>query len=356
MKRRFVCTALICFLAIALAPLPATAANAVFKGVYFQPPASGATRIPHQGASGSFQTLNTPQFNYHSLIPSNVSNYPITLGAQPQLTIGSDKYILSYANITGGEEGGAVVQADASGLLTTHIRVQVGTADINVTYVYFPAGSPCVPSNASNCTSNGSAAIIGEVGEANGAVRYDYFVTVFSPDTSTAENAALTKTGNDLGVVATSGAGVQQTVRINADSPPLSVGANNAQGAPITDLTFDRWEFGPGGKIGASSRDLDVPEGKGLYALALYRSACPAGYHWNATSAVSQCVANVCASDQYWNSAENKCVSSSSCATGQTCVVYKCPAQCPNSCLVVPPGVPPNQTGTQPIFHCDTVD
>jgi hypothetical protein len=348
MKLRVFGNGAIYFLATVLAPLPAMASNEVYKAVYFQPPVSGATRIPHSSGSGGFLPLNTPALNYQTPIGSNLGNFNVTLSAPPQVTIGNDNYVLSYASITGANEGGAVAQPDPGGLLPTHISVQVGTADIDVTYVYFPAGRPCISSNTSSCNDRGSAAIIGEVGEADAAVLYDYFVTVFSPEASTVTDVALTKTGNDLGVVDTT----SQAVRINADAPPLGVAANNALGAPRP-LIFDRWESGPGGTIGAETRDLDAGKGTGLYALALYRANCPANYHWNATSTVSQCVANVCANNQFWNSAENKCMTG--CAPGTTCTVYKCPAQCRNSCLVVPPGVGFNHSN-HPVFACEPIN
>lgn len=320
MRDRIFILTLISSAIIALSCVPCTAAELIYNIVYFAG-TSGGPRIPHPPPSSSSTGFDTIRSDTPGTISSPAGKpFKVPLNARQTLIVGAvphqRKYVLGYANVSGGVEGGGRAMPNSAGALSfVFMPVFVGTANIVVDYVYFPAGG------SSRCTATPcpTGATIGEVGESSGFVLYDFFVTVSVPPSSTADSG-LTDQGNYNGSVPTTDNGV----RINADAAPLSVNpATNKPGSP-TNLIFDSWVSGEGGTIG-SDRNLDVGKQTDVYALALYRSPCAQGYQWESTPIISQCVLNPAS---------------------------KCPADCVNGCKVDPPGVPPNNT-RKPVLVCN---
>jgi hypothetical protein len=319
MRDRIFILTLISSAIIALSCVPCTAAELIYNLVYFAG-TSGGPRIPHPPSSSSSTGFHTLQSVTAGNISSTANNpFRVPLNARQQLIVGAaphqSKYVLGYANVSGGVEGGGRAMPNSAGALSSvFMPVFVGTANIVVNYVYFPVGGgPC------GTTPCPTGATIGEVGESSGFVLYDFFVTVSVPPSSTADSG-LTDQGNYNGSVPTT----DNAVQINADAAPLSVNpATNKPGSP-TNLIFDRWVSGEGGTIG-SDRNLDVAKQTDVYALALYRSPCAQGYQWESTPIISQCVLNPAS---------------------------KCPADCANGCRVEAPGVPPNNT-RKPVLVCN---
>jgi hypothetical protein len=232
---------------------------------------------------------------------------------------------LAYVNIYGGAGGGITVFPGAN-VYFVMVPVQSSAQNIAVQYVYFPAGggSRCAPN-----TVCGTGADIDEFSETLGTLIDDKFVNVFTPPTSTTANTSLTTTANVSGTVATTDGGV----RINALNPPVPY-QNNPSGG-----TFDKWTTGPGGTIGSSQQDLVVNQQTNDYALALYRSTCPAGYYWNPSPTISQCSSiPPCTGKGVWNPATRQC---------QVVVASTCPKDCKFGCYL--PYVSPSG---QVVWNC----
>lgn len=272
MKNLFVVATLIGAVASALFSLPCSAATETQKVIYFQPP-SGGTRIPHTGNSGGFVTLNVPGF---PIVDPSVpaGSHPVLLVAEPTLMINGTNYALAFASILGSNEGGVTAFPNSSGFLPFSVPVDVGSANLTVNYVYFPVGGPCL---VPPCTG-GSGAWLGEMDEMSGDLLWDYFVTVYSPQSASSPDAVLTHNGNIYGTVSTT-----------APSPGVRI---NAYATTTTGGNFDRWSSEPVMPNMPSSRDLDVNSQTSTIALAAYHSACPPGYSWSPSQYVSQCTAS----------------------------------------------------------------
>ena len=272
MKNLFVVASLIGAVASALFSLPCSAATETQKVIYFQPP-SGGTRIPHTGNSGGFVTLNVPGF---PIVDPSVpaGSHPVLLVAEPTLMIDGTNYALAFASILGSNEGGVTAFPNASGFLPFSVPVDVGSANLTVNYVYFPVGGggPCLTPPC------GSGAWIGEMDEMSGDLLWDYFVTVYSPQSATSPDTGLTNSGNIYGTVSTT-----------APNPGVRI---NAYATTTTGGNFDRWSSEPVMPNMPSSRDLDVNSQTSTIALAAYHSNCPPGYSWSPSQYVSQCTAS----------------------------------------------------------------
>lgn len=316
--------------------VPSAMAQVVDTAVYYQPGASGATRIPRSvGSGGHLVTLYGPT----SVVPQTTAGETLPVFTAPSSTVvvpamgatPQRSYALVYVNVSGGADGGISIFPDALGNFPPTVPVTVSTPaqPIAVQFVYFPVGgSGSCPAN----TVCSSGAYIDEFSETKGALDSDYFVTAFSPPASTTANAGLTNTGNVYGAVDTTNSGV----RINA-----------YQSTTIGGI-FDRWATGPGGAIsGTDSRNLVVNQQTDDYALALYRSACPANSVWKATSTISRCVSTACPAGESWDASSSKCVPLT-CGPGTKGIYpHCCPSKCEWGCYL--PYVSP--TG-QPIWNC----
>ncbi len=264
MKRLFAISTLVG--ASALFSTPSSAVTLTYNVIYYQP-GNGGTRIPHVGNAGGFETLNVSMYPFHiSNFPSGSNPVPL-LGGTPTLTVNNVTYALAYASVLGGKEGGATAFPNSSGNLPANVPVDVGSSNITVNFVYFPVGGPG--------PGGGSGAWLGEVDELSGNLLWDYFVTVYSPQSATTQDNSLTNTGNIYGSVSTASTGV----RINAYANTTTGGA------------FDRWTSEPVMPNLPSSRDIDVDKKTSTTALAAYHSPCPSGYSWSAGQYISQCTA-----------------------------------------------------------------
>jgi hypothetical protein len=322
--------------AFALLSAPAFAAELTYDTVWYQPPTAGATRIPRSTGAAAF-------LNAGSVQAGDISGAPFEVTLSAPSTMSNGKYALVAATISGGLEGTTVAYPP----LPTYVPVWVGSSDIVVTYTYLPVGGGC----ASSPCPPGGAAIIDEASDSGGLLD-DEFVEVYAPQTANAPDPGLTHTGNYLGVVDTT----NQAVKIEADVNPL-----NPSNMQPTGATFDRWVSGQAAAFAPGDRDVDLAKLQSGYFLAYYGGACPSNYHFVSQPTLSECVPNNCAANQNWDSATNACVS---CATDQywnaatnKCVTVKntCPPQCGvYGCIVVPPGVPPNNKpgDSTPIYAC----
>ena len=253
-----------------LSSVPCSAVTLTYNIIYFQPP-GGGTRIPHVGNAGGFAPLGVGGYPFSVPgYPSGSTPVPL-LGGTPTLNIGGATYALAYASVLGGNEGGVTAFPDSSGALPANVTVEIGSSNITVNTVYFPLGGPC---GKPPCPP-GSGAWLGELDELSGDLLWDYFVTVYSPQSATTQNTSLTNTGNIYGTVTTTSA----DVRINAYANTTTGGA------------FDRWTSEPVMPNVPTTRDLDVNMGTGTTGLAAYHPPCPGGYSWDAEPYVSQCKA-----------------------------------------------------------------
>jgi hypothetical protein len=320
MKQRTLLAILIGATALTVFPaLPRASAQETLTYWYYHP-GSGGTRQPRTGTSGRFVTLDGPATVGGPLVPGSTvavqTSVPATwtTSSTPPATYG-----LAFISITGGAEGGISVFPDIHGILPLTVNVTLPNTpnpQLVVNVYYFPVGGPCP---AGMTCGGGSGAAIDEFGEIQGTLLNDTFVNVYIPP-STTPNVGLTTTGNVDGAVITT----NNAVRINADTTTPTGG------------NFDRWVSGPEATI--SGNDLDVGQGVGDYALALYHDSCPAGYYWNPSSTVSECVAiPPCPEGEVFNVTTKEC----------TKVGGKCPPACKYGCYL--PYIGPNG---QPIWNC----
>jgi len=251
-----------------LLSVPCSAVTLTYNIIYYQP-GNGGTRIPHVGNAGGFQSLNVNGYPFPIPgYPSGSTLVPL-LGGTPTLMIGGNTYNLAYASVLGGKEGGATAFPNSAGILPANVQIDIGSANINVNFVYFPVGGP-------GPGGKGSGAWLGEMDEMTGDLLWDYFVTVYSPQSAVTQDTTLTTTGNIYGSVDTTSA----AVRINAYASTTTGGS------------FDRWTSEPVMPNVPTSRDLDVNSGTSTVGLAAYHTACPSGYSWSAGQYVSQCTPN----------------------------------------------------------------
>jgi hypothetical protein len=230
-------------------------------------------------------------------------------------------YALGFVSITGGTYGGITVFPDSSGLTPLSVSVpipNIPNPQIAVNAYYFPeSGGGTCPAGKVCATE----AFIDEFGETQGALLDDSFVSVYLPQNTTPDSI-LTTSGNVYGVVDTT----NSAVRINADKTTPTGGS------------FEKWFPGSAGTIGSATNDLNVKRQTDDYALAYYRSPCPAGSYWNPSATINQCspIPN-CGANAGWDATTNTCVP----FTG------KCPSTCKNGCN--PPRIGPQG---QTIWTC----
>jgi hypothetical protein len=316
---------------LAFLALPALAAQLTYDTVYFQPPSAGATRIPRSSNAGALR----PQGSFVAGAIGNNQKFNVPISAPSTMTIDGAQYGLASATVSGGKQG----DAQAFAPFPPNLPVQVGTANIVVTYVYLPVGGPGVGCGTPPCST---AAVIDEASDVTGGLLDDVFVNVFSPPGASAPDPGLTHSGNYLGVVDTTNAGVG----IAAADHPLDPSTNK----PRDGTVFDRWVSAGGSNFGNGQKTLEVDKQTSGYFLAYYRNYCASGFHFVATATTSECVADNCAANQVWSSADNKCIAAS-CPKGETCGNYTCPKACAYGCIVVPPHVGFN-TSNNPVFAC----
>ncbi len=256
---------------------PCAAAKVSVSSVYYQPAEGSATRQPRTGSGGELVTMPGSSFTPDPNITG--PTVPVQTNVNPNIVIGATSYALAYINVSGGAGGGITVFPDANGGTPDFVTVPVQNPpqNIYVENVYFPVGGPGKPCPPNEVCSTGAS--IDEFSETLGKLIDDTFVNVFSPPASTTADATLTKTANVDGAVDTT----EDSVRIKALNPPV------AYHSATTGGVFDKWVSRPGGTIGSDKQDLGVNKQADDYALALYRSECPAGYYWNPSATISQC-------------------------------------------------------------------
>jgi hypothetical protein len=342
--------------AFILLSLPSFAAQLSYACAYYQPPAAGATRIPRSTQPPGAHYVTTPDptggggpiSGQYGVTLNNTSGATGNGCMNPYNNV---TYSLVSATIAGGLQG--LTQAFAS--LPSSVLVWVGSSNIVVTYTYLPVSGPGEPCNSSPCPTE---ATIDEMSDSGGLLD-DLFVEVFSPKNML--SPTLTQSGNYFGLVDTT----LQPVNIEADLNP-----QNPSSGISTGTIFDRWVSGQGAAMAQGARTLSLDPQQSGYYLAYYSGACPSNYHFEASSNLSECVPNNCTASQNWDSATNACVTCGTgqywnvaanqcvvtgCPRGEVCGHYTCPQACGSAgCIVVPPGVPPNNKpgDTTPIYHC----
>jgi len=276
---------------------PCGAAEVLVCSVYYQPATGSGTRQPRTGSGGQLVTIPGYSFGFSFVPGPGITPPPVPVATNPNPKIVFGPYIvlgappttityaLAYVNVSGGAGGAITVFPGANGNMLPYVNVPVQNPpqNINVENVYFPVveGPPCKPDTVCSTSAD-----IDEFSETLGGLIDDTFVQVFTPPTSTSPDSTLTETANVNGAVDTTGNSVpiNNSVRINALNPPVPFQSTATGGI------FDKWVTGPGGTISSSNhQDLDVNKQTSDYALALYRSACPAGYYWNPSPTISQC-------------------------------------------------------------------
>ncbi len=320
--------------------LPSLAASLTYNTDYYRPPAAGATRIPRSSNAGAFVLLSS----YGG--PGNQitgTPFQVTLSANPTMTINSLSYNLVSATISGGVQGVAQAYPDSTGALPTHVPVWVGNDPIVVTYVYLPKGDGGGTCKTPPCATG---VWIDEASDVTGGLLDDVFVEVFRPQNASNADSALTHTANYLGAVDTT----SESVKIAADSDPTNPSTNKPTGS-----IFDRWGTPVSGlNLGPGVRDLDLASQQTGYFLAYYRHSCPRNYHFVPSPTLSACEPDNCTATQYWDAAKNQC-EALTCQSGATTCPFKCPTSCGTyGCIIVPPGVPPNNKpgDSNPIYAC----
>ena len=272
----------------------AVAATATQTVVYYQPSSGVGARQPRTNTGGTFVSFPGLGGVLNSnLTPGDVVGVsPGTMN--PNLMIGNQPYALAFVNISGGANGAVTVFPPLSDNPWVSVTAQSPPQNIVVELVYFPAGGGCC---------GGDRAFIDEYGESESALFNDTFVgSVFTPATSTMQDPSLAAVANVKGVLDTT----NQSVRIRTLDPAQKYDNQPTAGS------FDRWATGPGGQIGSNPQDLSVDKQVTNYALALYRSPCPAGYSLNQKSSITQCLANPktnqCPEGMFYSPLQKRCV------------------------------------------------
>lgn len=332
MNHRSILAILISATALTLFPsLPRANAQETLTLWYYQPSTGGATRQPRPVNGGHFVSFLGPaSLSCGTTISGHTANVGMSCvpGTWIPNNSSNTQYVLVYLSITGGAGGDVTVFPNAQDQLPASLPLElpnIPNPQIGVNAYYFVTGGSACPAGQS-C---GSAAIIDEFGELQGALLDDTFVTVNVPS-DTALNAGYTLSGNKYGEVNTT----QYAVQINADQPTFAYPSTNPP-TPTTEI-FDRWVTASGGKINSSNaKELNVGAQTDDFALALYHPPCSSGSTWSSTPIVSQCIPPpTCPSGEVWNATKKQCVITPNpggichmhCPLGSECVVvdYEC--------------------------------
>jgi hypothetical protein len=284
---------------------------------HYQPVSGSVTRQPRTPTSAQFVPFNGPFTAGGALVPGQPNN--VFTGVTTQWPVPNTNpqiiYNLAFVSISGGAYGDITVFPDSTGVVQAVTSVTLPNnpnPQVSVNAYYIPSGG-------AGCTPGllcGTAAIIDEFGESQGALLTDTFVSVYTTLPLTLDQNR-TNTGNQIGSVDTT----KTAVQIDATQPTYAYPATTPPSA--TGEIFDRWVTGPGGTIGSVANNLTVGIKTNDYALAHYHSACPSGTIWSNASNTSQCLPlPTCSANEGLNPVTGKCVP----FTG------RCPSTCKNGC------------------------